>query len=77
MFVSCGTNLVIHPEIDVYFVIGLLPHGEALRYPLPIGRVYLDRFRRWHCGGAHLMEGCIKIASVTDVAERCALAVIV
>ena len=44
MFVLLGTNLVIRPEIDVYFVTGLLPHGEVLRYLLPFGKVDLERF---------------------------------
>ena len=77
MFVLKGTNLVICPETDIYFVTGLLPHGEALRYPLPARRVNMDRFQRRHYSGAPLTEGCINIASVTDVAERCALAIIV
>lgn len=77
MFILQGMNLVIHPEMDIYFVTGLLPQGEALRYPLPAGRVNLDRFQRQHCGGAPLTKGCINIASVTDVVEWCALAVIV
>ena len=37
----------------------------------------MDRFQRRHCGGAPLTEGCINIASVTDVAEQCAMALIV
>lgn len=61
MFMLRGTNLVIHPETDVYFVTGLLLHGEALRYPLPSGRVDLERFQRCHCGGVPLTEGCISI----------------
>ena len=77
MFVLRGTNLIIHPEMDIYFVTMLLPQGEALRYPLPTRRLNLDRFRRRHCGDAPLTEGCINIASVTDVVERCALAIIV
>ena len=62
MFVLHGMNLVIHPEMDVYFVTGLLPDGEALRYPLPSRRVDLERFQRRHCGGVPLIEGCISIA---------------
>ena len=77
MFVLRGMNLIIHPEMDIYFVIGLLPQGEALRYPLPIGQVNMDRFWRRHCGSADLTEGCINITSVIDVAEQCALAIIV
>ena len=77
MFVLRGTNLVICPKMDIYFMTGLLPQGETLRYPLSAGRVNLDKFQRRHCGGAPLTNGCINIASVTDVAERCALAIIV
>ena len=44
MFVLRGTNLIIRPEMDIYFVTRLLPQGEALRYPLPTGRVNMDRF---------------------------------
>ena len=77
MLVLWGTNLIIHPKADIYFVTGLLPQGEALRYPLPAGRVNLDRFQRRHCGGAPLTEGCINITSVKYVVERYALAIIV
>ena len=77
MFIMRGTNLIIHPETDIYFVTGLLPQGEALRYPLPTGRVNIDRFWRRHCVGAPLTEGCTNIVSMTDVAEQCALAIIV
>lgn len=49
-----GMNLVICPETNVCFVTRLLPHGEALRYPLPSGRVDLERFQRRHCGGVPL-----------------------
>ena len=77
MFVLHGTNLAIHPKIDVYFVTGLLPRGEALQYPLPYGRVDLERFQACHFGGAPLTEGCISIASVTELVEKCALAAIV
>ena len=77
MFVLQGMNLVIHPEMDIYFVTRLLIQGEAPRYPLPAGRVDLDRFRRRHCGGAPLTEGCINITSMKNLAEPCARAVIV
>ena len=77
MFVLMGKNLIIHPETDIYLLTRLLPQGEALRYLLPAGRVNMDRFRQCHCGGTPLTEGCINITSVIDVAERCALAVIV
>ena len=45
MFVLRGTNLIIRLEMDIYFLIELLCQGEALRYPLPAGRVNLDRFQ--------------------------------
>ena len=77
MFVLRGMNLIICLETNIYFVAILLPQGEVLRYPLPIGRVNMDRLWRQHCGGAPLTNGCINIASVTYVAERCALAIIV
>lgn len=44
MFILRGTNLIIHPEMDIYFVTGLLLQGEALRYPLSTGRVNLYIF---------------------------------
>ena len=37
----------------------------------------MDRFRRRHYSGAPLTEGCINITSVINVAEWCALAIIV
>ena len=77
IFMLRGTNLVICLETNIYFLTRLIPHGEALRYPLSSGRVNLDRFQRRHWGGAPLTEGCINIGLVTDVAEQCALAVIV
>lgn len=77
MFVLRGENLIIHLETDIYFVTRILPQGEALRYPLPVGQVNMDRFRRHHCGGVPLTKGCINIALVTDVAKICALAIIV
>ena len=77
MFVLRRMNLIIHPETNIYFLIRLLPQGKPLRYPLPVGRVNMDRFWRRHYGGAPLTKGCINIASVIDVAERCALAIIV
>ena len=67
MFVLHGTKLVIHPETDIYFVTELLPQGEVLQYPLPIRRVDLDTFQRRNCGGVPLTEGCISIASVTNL----------
>lgn len=76
MFVLMGTNLIIRLETDIYFVTRLLPQGKALRYPLPPGQVNMDRLWRRHCGGVPLTEGCINIASMTNVAERCALAII-
>ena len=72
-----GCDVDICHETDIYFVTRFLPQGEALRYPLPSGRVDLDRFSAGHSGRAPLTEGCIAIATVTDLGERCALATIV
>lgn len=76
VFLLHGCDLAIRPEIDIYFVTRLLPQGEALRYPLPSRRVDFLQFRMCHCGGVPLMEGCINIALVTDLAIWCPLATI-
>lgn len=77
VMVLWGCDLAICPETDIYLVTELLPKGQVLRYPLPSGRVDLERFLASRYGGAPLMEGCIAIATVTNLAEKCALAAIV
>lgn len=77
MMVLWGCDLVICLEIDIYFVTGFLPQGEALQYPLPYEGVDLEIFSSGHFGRVPLTERCIAIATVIDLAKRCALAAIV
>ena len=36
-----GKDIPICPKMDIYFVTGLLTHGEALPHPFPLGKVAL------------------------------------
>lgn len=75
------TDMLISVHIDIYFVTHQLPRGDALPYPLLARHVDIHRWVEGvgevHCGPIPYEVGCIRIATILDLTEWVARAMII